>query len=228
VAAVSGQLNVPLPPDMADRVLRWTQEIRDIHTSMYDDWKAGRPTEIDSLNGYIVRKGRELGIPTPVNAALTGFIKAITARVESGPDTLRIDGAIIQPVTLDRRALAQLPAEYQISDVGAFQPGIKGQGIRVQGLLEIPALAIGADHVTFHADDGRFAASLTLSQAREHGILVYQMDGEPLSVSKGGPFRLITPGIGDLCAHVKRVSRIEVSCGPGKDTRPSTQASQGQ
>jgi 2-dehydropantoate 2-reductase len=228
VAAVSAQLNVPLPRDMADRVLRWTQEIRDIHTSMYDDWKAGRPTEIDSLNGYIVRKGRELGIPTPVNAALTGFIKAITARVEDGPDTLRIDGAVIQPVTLDRRALARLPAEYQISDVGAFQPGMKGQGIRVHGLLEIPALAIGADHVTFHADDGRFAASLTLSQARAHGILVYQIEGEPLPVSKGGPFRLITPGIGDLCAHVKGVSRIEVSCGPGKDTRPSTQASRGR
>ena len=45
VAAVSEGLQVPLPPDMADRVLKWTQEIRDIHTSMYDDWKAGRPTE---------------------------------------------------------------------------------------------------------------------------------------------------------------------------------------
>ena len=223
VAAVSAGLHVPLPPDMANRVLRWTQEIRDIHTSMYDDWKAGRPTEIDSLNGYIVRKGRELGIQTPVNTALTGFIKAITVHVRSGPDTLRIDGAVIQPVTLDRHALAQLPAEYQIPDVGAIQPGMKGQGIRVHGLLDIPALAIGADHVTFHAHDGRFAASLTLSQAREHGILVYQMDGEPLPASKGGPFRLITPGLGDLCAHVKGVSRMELGCGPGKDTRPSLQ-----
>ena len=223
VVAVSAGLNVRLPPDMADRVLRWTQEIRDIHTSMYDDWKACRPTEIDSLNGYIVRKGRELGIPTPVNTALTGLIKAISVRVDSGPDTLRIDGAVIQPVTLDRRALAQLPAEHQVPDVGAFQPGMKGHGIRVQGLLDIPTLAIGANHVTFHAQDGRFAASLTLSQAREHGILIYQVDGEPLSVTKGGPFRLITPGLGDLCAHVKGVSRIELGCGPGKDTRPSLQ-----
>ena len=222
VAAVSAGLNVPLPRDIADRVLRWTQEIRDIHTSMYDDWKAGRPTEIDSLNGYIVRKGRELGIPTPVNSALTGFIKAITMRVESGPETLRIDGAVIQPVMLDRHALAQLPADYQIADVGAFQPGMKGQGIRVQGLLDIPALAIGADHVTFHAHDGRFAACLTLSQAREHGILMYQLDGDPVPAGKGGPFRLITPGLGDLCANVKGVSRIELGYGPGKDTRPSS------
>ncbi len=122
VAAVSAGLHVPLAPDMADRVLRWTQEIRDIHTSMYDDWKAGRPTEIDSLNGYIVQKGRELGIPTPVNEALTGFIKVITERDTVRPDTLRIDGAVIQPVTLDRLALAQLPAEYQVPYIGLVSP----------------------------------------------------------------------------------------------------------
>ena len=42
VAAVSAAMKVPLAPDMADKVVKWTQEIRDIHTSMYDDWKAGR------------------------------------------------------------------------------------------------------------------------------------------------------------------------------------------
>ena len=221
VAAVSAGLNVPLPADMADRVLRWTQEIRDIHTSMYDDWKAGRPTEIDSLNGYIVRKGRELGISTPINLALTGFIKAVTERERTGVGTLRIDGAVIQPVTLDRIALAQLPEEHQISDVGIIQPGMTGHGIRVKGLLDVPALAIGADHVTFHADDGRFAASLTLSQAIAYGIVVYQIDGQSVPTNKGGPFRLITPGLDDMCANVKGVSRIEVGRGPGKGPRRS-------
>lgn len=227
VAAVSAGLNVPLPPDMADRVLRWTHEIRDIHTSMYDDWKAGRPTEIDSLNGYIVRKGRELGISTPINLALTGLIKAITEREQTGSDILRIDGAVIQPVTLDRIALAQLPAEHQIPDMRVVQPGMNGQGIRVKGLLDIPAFEIGADHVTFHAYDGRFAASLTLSQAIEYGILVYQVDGQSVPANEGGPFRLLTPGLDDLCANVKGVSRIEVRCGPGKDTRPSLQGNVG-
>jgi 2-dehydropantoate 2-reductase len=47
VVAVAAAVKVPLPADMAEKVVRWTQEIRDIHTSMYDDWKAGRPTEID-------------------------------------------------------------------------------------------------------------------------------------------------------------------------------------
>ncbi len=222
VAAVSAAVKVPLAPDMADKVVRWTQEIRDIHTSMYDDWKAGRPTEIDVLNGYIVRLGREHGIPTPVNEALTAMIKTIAERERSGSDVLRIDGAVVQPIGLDRTALAALPAEHHVPDVGAVMPGMKGKGIRVKALLDLPALAVGADHATFHSQDGTFSASLTLKQAMEYGVLIYEVAGAPLPNEKGGPFRLVTPGLGDLCANVKCVVRIEITRGPGRDTRPST------
>ena len=224
VAAVSAALKVPLDPDMAEKTVRVTQSIRDIHTSMYDDWKAGRPSEIDWLNGYIVRKGRELGIPTPVNEVLTAMVKTVMEKERAGPGTIRIEGAVVQPVTLDREALGHLPDEYQMTDLGTIMPNMKGKAIRVKALLEVPALAIGADHVTFHSQDGQFAASLTLRQAIEHGVLVYELDGEPLPKAKGGPFRLVAPGLGDLCANVKEVARIELTQGPGKDTRPSRKA----
>jgi 2-dehydropantoate 2-reductase len=221
IVAVAAALKVPLPENMADKVMRWSQEIRDIHTSMYDDWKAGRPTEIDALNGYIVRKSREVGLPAPVNEALTAVIKALTDREKTGPGVLRLDGAVIQPLCFDRQALAALPAEYQVPDVSTLMPDMRGRGVRVKGLLQIPALAIGADHVTFHSGDGRFAASLTLKEAAEYGVLIYEADGAPLAEQHGGPFRLITPGLGDLCANVKGVARLEITSGPGKDTRPS-------
>jgi len=221
IAAVSAALKVPLPADMADRVVKWTQEIRDIHTSMYDDWKAGRRTEIRNLNGYIVDQGRILGIPTPVNEAMTAMIKAVTEKEKAGPGVVRIDGAVVQPVALDRTAIQQLPAHHQIEDVGKVMPSMKGRAISVNGLLDVPALGIQADHVTFHSFDGRYAATLTLQQARDFGLLLYELDGEPLPDGKGGPFRLITPGLGDLCANVKGVGRIEIRVGPGKDTRPS-------
>jgi 2-dehydropantoate 2-reductase len=221
VAAVSATLKVPLAPDIAEKTIQATQAIRDIHTSMYDDWKAGRPTEIDSLNGYIVRKGRELGIPTPVNEALTAMVKAVTEREKSGPGILRIEGAVVQPIVLDRESLTKLPAEHQVSDLGTIMPNMNGKAIRVKGILDVPALAIGADHVTFHSQDGQFAASLTVRQAMDHGVLVYELDGQPMPESKGGPFRLVAPGLGDLCANVKGVVRIELTKGPGKDTRPS-------
>jgi 2-dehydropantoate 2-reductase len=221
ITAVSAALKVPLPEDMPERVVKWTQEIRDIHTSMYDDWKAGRQTEIRNLNGYIVDKGRDLGIPTPVNEALTAMIKTITEKERSGPHIVRVDGAVVQPISLDRMAIKQLPSQHQIVDVNRVMPGMTGSAITVKGLLEVPALGIQADHVTFHSNDGKYATTLTLKQANDFALLVYELDGEPLPDRNGGPFRLITPGLGDLCANVKAVGRIEVRVGPGKDTRPS-------
>ena len=222
VTAISATLKVPLPLDMPERVVKATQEIRDIHTSMYDDWKAGRPTEIEYLNGYIVEKGRELGIPTPVNEALTAMIKAMTEKEKTGPGVVKIDGAVVQPVSFDRAALRQLPEEHQVADISTMMPGMQGRGIRLEGLLDVPALAIEADHVAFHAADGKYSACLTLQQAREHGVLIYELDGAALPDTKGGPFRLITPGLGDLCANVKGVARIEITKGPGRDTRQTT------
>jgi 2-dehydropantoate 2-reductase len=221
VAAVAATLKVPLPPDMPERVVKATQEIRDIHTSMYDDWKAGRRTEIDYLNGFVVRKGRDLGIPTPVNEALTAMIKTITEKEQTGPGRVRIEGAVVQPVSFDRVAISALPEEHQV-DIATLMPSMKGRGIRLKGLLDVPALAIEADHVAFHAADGKYAACLTLQQAREHGVLVYELEGGPLPDTKGGPFRLVTPGLGDLCANVKGVARIEITTGPGRDTRQTT------
>ncbi len=48
--------------------------------SMGQDMVKGRRTEIEFLNGFIVRKGEEIGLPTPANAALTDIVK----RVERG------------------------------------------------------------------------------------------------------------------------------------------------
>ena len=221
VAAISAAMKVPLPLDMPERVVKATQEIRDIHTSMYDDWKAGRRTEIDYLNGFIVQKGRELGIPTPVNEALTAMIKTITEKEPIGAGRVRIEGAVVQPVSFDRAALAALPAEHQL-DISTVMPGMQGLGIRLKGLLDVPALATDADHVVFDASDGSYSACLTLQQAREHGVLVYELNGAALPDTKGGPFRLVTPGLGDLCANVKGVARIEITKGLGRDTRQTT------
>ncbi len=48
----------------------------DHYPSMYWDLKSGKRTEIDALNGAIVRLGREVGVPTPANEFITLLIKA--------------------------------------------------------------------------------------------------------------------------------------------------------
>jgi 2-dehydropantoate 2-reductase len=220
--AVAKADGVNLSPDIADQVIQWSQEIRDIHTSMFDDWKAGRRTEIDFLNGYIVRRGRELGLPTSVNEAVCALVKTITEPAPMGPVLLRIDGQVIQPLVFDVESLAKLPVSEQVPDVSVMDKAMQGQGIRVRALLNVATCKIGVDHVTFHSIDEQFAVSLRLAEAADEGILVYQRDGHPLREEEGGPFRLIAPGLNDRCANVKRVARIELTIGPGKDTRPTT------
>ena len=46
-------------------------------SSMLQDFDRGRASEIDFINGAIVREGAELGIPVPVNATLTRLIRAL-------------------------------------------------------------------------------------------------------------------------------------------------------
>jgi 2-dehydropantoate 2-reductase len=45
--------------------------------SMLQDVEARRPTEIDYLNGGIVRFGREHGVPTPLNEAVWALVKGL-------------------------------------------------------------------------------------------------------------------------------------------------------
>jgi 2-dehydropantoate 2-reductase len=47
--------------------------------SMLQDVEAMRATEVDYLNGGIARFGRELGVPTPLNDAITALVKGLEA-----------------------------------------------------------------------------------------------------------------------------------------------------
>lgn len=46
-------------------------------SSMFQDILAGRPTEIEALNGQVTTRGEAYGIPTPVNRLLTRLIRAL-------------------------------------------------------------------------------------------------------------------------------------------------------
>jgi 2-dehydropantoate 2-reductase len=52
-------------------------------SSMYDDLAAGHPTEIDYLNGEVVKLAEKLGRKAPVNAAIVALIRQREAGVET-------------------------------------------------------------------------------------------------------------------------------------------------
>lgn len=63
-----------------------TQRVKEIcqatalnFNSMLQDLRRGQRTEIDFINGAIVRAGQAAGIPTPVNQVLTQLVKALSA-----------------------------------------------------------------------------------------------------------------------------------------------------
>ena len=60
-------------------------------SSMYDDLAARRPTEIDYLNGEVVKLAKSLGRQAPVNSAIVAMIKSAEAGVEHvwTPEELR-------------------------------------------------------------------------------------------------------------------------------------------
>ena len=49
-------------------------------SSTAQDLARGKPTEIDHLNGFIVRRGEALGIATPVNRALHALVKLLESK----------------------------------------------------------------------------------------------------------------------------------------------------
>jgi 2-dehydropantoate 2-reductase len=68
VAAVARAQGVELPADIVARTLALHQTFpKTMYASMYHDLAKGRPLELDSFSGHIVRRGRALGVATPVH-----------------------------------------------------------------------------------------------------------------------------------------------------------------
>ena len=78
--AVARALHINLAYDQQkDRVHQVCALTSENRASMLQDILRGASTEIDVINGAIVAKGREVGVPTPVNLLLTQLIKALEA-----------------------------------------------------------------------------------------------------------------------------------------------------
>jgi 2-dehydropantoate 2-reductase len=58
-------------------------QLADAYSSTAQDVMRGKRTEIDSLNGYIARRGDELGVATPVHHALYTLVKLLEAGAAS-------------------------------------------------------------------------------------------------------------------------------------------------
>lgn len=59
------------------KIINALQDHRDHKPSMLQDFLAGRKTEIESINGAVVRAAEAAGIPAPINATLAELVRMI-------------------------------------------------------------------------------------------------------------------------------------------------------
>jgi 2-dehydropantoate 2-reductase len=78
--AVAEAEGISLPEDPWEAVLRIARSMPGQRSSTAQDLALGKRTEIDHLNGYIVRKGKQWGIKTPVNQMLHAQVKLLESR----------------------------------------------------------------------------------------------------------------------------------------------------
>ena len=82
--AVARAAGVKLPTaELGEAGLKLAQSLGAATSSTAQDIQRGKRTEIDSLNGYIARRGDALGVPTPVNHTLYALVKLLEENSES-------------------------------------------------------------------------------------------------------------------------------------------------
>jgi len=80
VVAVAKADGIRMLPDVLERVYGIAKAMPTQHSSTAQDLARGKPTEIDHLNGYVVRRGEALGVATPANRALWALVKLVETR----------------------------------------------------------------------------------------------------------------------------------------------------
>jgi 2-dehydropantoate 2-reductase len=75
--AVAAGVTLPSADELNAAALKLGEAMATATSSTEQDITRGRLTEIDSLNGYVSRRGKELGVPTPVNSALHALVKLV-------------------------------------------------------------------------------------------------------------------------------------------------------
>lgn len=77
---VSRAKGFPIREDMVERVMAIARATAVNRSSMGQDVDRRKRTEIDAINGAIVRLGEELQIPVPVNRTLTQLVKILESQ----------------------------------------------------------------------------------------------------------------------------------------------------
>ena len=138
--------------------------------------------------------------------------------------SIEISGAGIETAWLDAMSLSRLPRREIVADfhcvAGWSVRDLRWEGVLLRDLLETLEPALGITHLRACGRDG-YRADLVLEDALEADVLIAdRLDGEPLPIEHGGPWRLVSPSQYGY-KSVKHLCRIELhpSEPPGRPAR---------
>jgi DMSO/TMAO reductase YedYZ molybdopterin-dependent catalytic subunit len=141
-----------------------------------------------------------------------------SARAAAGNATLLIQGLVERPLALRAADLADLPRATLSDDFvcaeGWSVADLRWEGVRLSQVLALAGPLPEAGYIRVYAEE--YAVPLPLEQASQ-ALLFDRLDGQPLPLAHGAPWRLLLPG-GACYTSVKWVSRLELCAEPGEQT----------
>jgi 2-dehydropantoate 2-reductase len=78
--ALAKASGVAMAPGMLERVYKIAEAMPTQFSSTAQDLARGKPTEIEHLNGFVLRRGAALGVATPVNRALYALVRLLESK----------------------------------------------------------------------------------------------------------------------------------------------------
>ncbi len=78
--AVAQASGVIMAPGTLERTYKIAEAMPTQYSSTAQDLARGKPTEIEHLNGFVVRRGAALGVPTPANRALYALVRLLESK----------------------------------------------------------------------------------------------------------------------------------------------------
>jgi len=76
IEAVGRASGVDLEPRIVEDTVEYIEgSLAEMHASMHADILAGRPLELEALNGAVVRAGKAAGVTTPINDVIYAMLK---------------------------------------------------------------------------------------------------------------------------------------------------------
>jgi DMSO/TMAO reductase YedYZ molybdopterin-dependent catalytic subunit len=190
--------------------------VYDIAVSLFGSWLqmgSGRVKKGDGVFPNINNLALEV---TPNRDFYKVSKNAFDPQVDPRRWKLEIGGLVAKPLALSYEDIRAMPSVEQYASLACISNEVGGdlignalwRGVRVKDLLTQAGLKSGVVDLLLRADDD-YTDSIPIERGLAEGtMLVYEMNGEPLTAEHGFPLRLLVPGIYGM-KNVKWINSIE-------------------